>query len=49
MSKDEETEKALKKYTWEEVKSHQSLPDSIWIVVHNKVYDITEFLEEVTL
>ena len=48
MSEDaENSEVPLKKYSWEEIKSHQS-PDSLWVVVHNKVYDVTEFIEEVS-
>lgn len=43
----EDQEKPLKKYSWDEIKSHQSPPDSVWIVIHNKVYDVTEFMEEV--
>ena len=36
----------LKKYSWEEVRQHQSR-SSLWVVVHNKVYDVTEFMDEV--
>lgn len=43
----EDQEKPLKKYTWDEIKSHQSPPDSVWLVIHNKIYDVTEFMEEV--
>ena len=37
---------SLKKFTWEEVKEHRS-SESLWIVVEGKVYDVTEFLDEV--
>ena len=32
----------------EEVKEHSS-PDDMWMAIHNKVYDITKFLEEVNI
>jgi len=34
-----------KKYSWEEVGKHRS-KDSTWLIIHNKVYDVTKFLEE---
>ena len=39
-------DESLKKFTWEEVKEHRS-SESLWIVVEGKVYDVTEFLDEV--
>ena len=36
----------LKKYSWEEVKQHDT-SQSAWVVLHDKVYDVTKFLEEV--
>ena len=36
-----------KKYTWEEIKKHNH-QRSLWIVVHNTVYDVTKFMEEVS-
>ena len=36
----------LKKYSREEIKEHRS-SESTWIVVDGKVYDVTEFLDEV--
>ena len=39
-------DESLKQYTWEEVKEHRS-SESLWIVVDGKVYDVTDFLEEV--
>ncbi|KAJ5637540.1 Cytochrome b5 [Penicillium lividum] len=32
-------------YTLEEVQKHNT-PDDVWIVLHNKVYDITKYLED---
>ena len=32
----------MKEYTWEEIKEH-STPNSLWIVLDGKVYDVTEF------
>ncbi|KAH8434883.1 uncharacterized protein LDX57_012514 [Aspergillus melleus] len=32
-------------YTLEQVKTHNK-PDDVWIVLHNKVYDITKYLED---
>ena len=46
MSGSEDGETLLKKYSWEEIKSHQS-PESLWVVVHDKVYDVTKFMDEV--
>lgn len=40
-------EKSLPVYSWEEVKKHRS-PESLWLVVQDKVYDVTEFMEEVS-
>lgn len=36
---------SVKKYTLAEVKSHND-SKSNWIVIHNNVYDVTEFLNE---
>ncbi len=36
---------ATKTYTLEEVKKHTTDKDC-WLVIHGKVYDVTEFLEE---
>lgn len=33
-------------YTLEEIKSHND-GRSCWLVIHDKVYDVTKFLEEV--
>ena len=41
-----EQQKELKKYSWEEVAQHNTA-DSLWVVIHGEVYDITEFLKEV--
>ena len=37
----------LKTLTWEEVVEHNSA-ESLWIVIHDKVYDVTKFMEEVS-
>jgi cytochrome b involved in lipid metabolism len=45
-----EEEKKLKIFRLEEVKEHNDLngPNKdCWVVLHDKVYDITSFLEEV--
>ena len=39
-------EGTLKQFTWEEVRQHNN-SSSLWIVVHNNVYDVTKFMEEV--
>ena len=41
-----EEEELLSKFTWEEIAEHRSA-ESLWVVVHDKVYDITKFMEEV--
>ena len=38
---------ALKLISLEELKSHNN-STSIWLAIHDKVYDVTKFLEEVT-
>ena len=43
---EEESEQPVRKYTWEEIQKHNT-NTSLWIVVHNKVYDVTRFMEEV--
>lgn len=35
------------KYSMSEVKKH-STPKDIWVVVHDKVYDVTQFLNDVS-
>lgn len=37
---------AVKYYTLEEIRTHNMTSDS-WLIIHDKVYDITSFLEEV--
>lgn len=41
-------QKSLPVYSLEEVAKHNSI-ESLWLVVHDKVYDITAFSEEVSL
>uniref|UniRef100_A0A803JF16 Cytochrome b5 n=1 Tax=Xenopus tropicalis TaxID=8364 RepID=A0A803JF16_XENTR len=38
-------QKEVKYYTLEEIKQHNN-SKSTWILIHNKVYDVTKFLEE---
>ena len=42
----QQEEGMLKQFTWEEVRQHNN-SSSLWIVVNNKVYDVTKFMEEV--
>ena len=41
------TAEEVKKITLEEVKSH-NVAGSSWLVIHNKVFDVTKFLDEVS-
>ena len=43
---EEAEQNELSKYTWEEVAKHRT-SESLWIVIHDKVYDVTKFMEEV--
>jgi cytochrome b involved in lipid metabolism len=43
-----ESRRELPKYSWEEVAQHNSA-ESLWIVVQDKIYDVTKFMEEVLL
>lgn len=38
---------AVRKLTLEEVKTHNSAGSS-WLVIHNQVFDVTKFLDEVS-
>lgn len=38
--------KGLKEYSWEEISTHNT-ESSCWIVLHNKVFDVTPFLGKV--
>ena len=35
-------------YTWEEVAKHKNKTTGVWIVVHNEVYDVTKFMDDVS-
>ena len=37
------------KTSWEEVKEHKSKNKGVWVVIHNKVYDVTQFMDDVSL
>ncbi|KAM9675119.1 cytochrome b5-like [Dama dama] len=41
----EESSKAVKYYTLEEIQKHKH-SKSTWLIIHYKVYDLTKFLEE---
>lgn len=41
-----ETESGEKYYTLEEIRAHNTSKET-WVIIHDKVYDITSFLEEV--
>ena len=47
MAEEETEQKELPKYTWEEVAKHRTA-ESLWVIIHDKVYDITKFMEEVS-
>ena len=32
----------------EEVRKHEGGADSVWLVIHDKVYDVTTFLDDVS-
>ena len=36
----------LKEYTMEEIGKHDSRENGVWIVIHDLVYDVTEFLDK---
>lgn len=42
----ETVDDALKYYTLEEIRVHNMSKDT-WLIIHDKVYDISSFLEEV--
>lgn len=42
----ETVEDGVKYYTLEEIRVHNMISDT-WLIIHDKVYDITRFLEEV--
>ena len=44
-----EEDKALKLFSLKEVEKHNGDEKSVWIVVHDKVYDISKFMDEVGL
>lgn len=47
-SKDEQAvSTSAKVFTLAEIAEHKST-DSCWIVIHDKVYDVTKFLDEVS-
>lgn len=47
LSGSEDEESKLPVFTMEEVAKHNTA-ESLWLVVHDKVYDVTSFMEEVS-
>ncbi|RXM29262.1 Cytochrome b5 [Acipenser ruthenus] len=45
MVEKEESKDEVKYYSLEEVQQHNSCK-STWLIIHNKIYDVTKFLEE---
>ncbi len=41
-----ENECNTREYAWDEIKKHNSMTDC-WVVVNNKVFDVTEFLVQI--
>ena len=35
-------------YTWEEVAQHNSVSTGVWVVVEGRIYDVTQFVDEVS-
>ena len=35
--------------SWEEVKEHKSKSKGVWVAIHNKVYNVTQFMDDVSL
>lgn len=46
MSSEDSPESNVKYYTLEEIQAHNLSKDT-WLIIHDKVYDITSFMEEV--
>ncbi|XP_059373478.1 cytochrome b5-like [Carassius carassius] len=44
-AKDENMDSGVKYYTREEIQAHNMSKDT-WLIIHDKVYDITRFMEE---
>ena len=42
----ETSDKCVKYYTLEEITAHNTSKDT-WLIIHDKVYDVASFLEEV--
>ena len=45
-SESEKKQNILPKYSWEEIAEHKTA-QSLWVVIQDKVYDVTRFMEEV--
>ena len=35
--------------SWEEIKEHNSKSKSVWVAINNKVYDVTQFMDDVSV
>ena len=35
-----------RRISWEEIEQHHGDADTVWTVIHGKVYDVTKFLDE---
>ena len=48
MSSEQEKDSGSKlpKYSWEEIAEHNTA-QSLWVVIDDKIYDVTRFMEEV--
>ena len=38
-----------RKISWEELKEHNSKSKKAWVAIKNKVYDVTEFMDDVSV
>ena len=37
-----------KVFTWDEVEQHNSVSAGVWVVIDDLVYDVTQFVDEVS-
>ena len=35
--------------SWEEIKEHNSRNTGVWVAINNKVYDVTQFMDDVSV
>ena len=48
MTETETKNPELKTFNWEEIKGHKDSKSS-WVVIYDRIYDVTKFLEEVII